>query len=163
MAGLHAKCMFTLVRAGQFVQQLSHLTFPPAKRSRFSTYSPAFCVIATFSFSCNRCCCFIMVLAHTSLVASHVDTFSYAFLLSVCSLLNASSCLYVFAKGTVTKYQGLDSFSNQFFCNSGDQKPQIKVLVGSVSPGAPLLGLQDAAFSLSSHRLSCVCPDFLVL
>ena len=95
MAGLHAKCTSTLVRASQIVQQLSHLTFPPAtrKRSRFSTSSPAFCVITTFYFSCcNRCCCFIMVLAHISLVAGHVDAFSYAFLLSVCSLLK---CLFL--------------------------------------------------------------------
>ena len=112
MAGLHAKCTSTLVRASQIVQQLSHLTFPPAtrKRSRFSTSSPAFCVITTFYFSCcNRCCCFIMVLAHISLVAGHVDAFSYAFLLSVCSLLK---CLFL-SVGVCQGYRNKTSETGQ--------------------------------------------------
>lgn len=63
------------------------------------------------------------------------------------------------------KYQRLDSFNViNFFCNSGHSEAlrtrcwRVWFLL------APLLGLQDAAFSPNlCCRLSSVCPDLLVL
>lgn len=143
------------VRAGQDCSSSCHLLHPTStrKRSRFSTCSPALCVITACSLSCcDRCCGFIMVLAHVSqwlVMWTPFICFS-----AFCMLFagNASVCMCLLGVPSNKIPDWIASAIN-FSAILETRSLRRQGAGGFGFSWAPLLGLQDAAFSLSSCRL----------
>ena len=70
-----------------------------------------------------------------------------------------SVCTYWFAEVAIREYHRLSACNNEalFSCSSEVWKSKMKTLAGSVSPEAPLCGLQMSTTPLCPHTVLPLC------